>query len=293
MRLSESNNLPESKVLALIYHDFFDYPLTAHELDRWKVGRKYKNALKKTPQIAKKENYFFIKNREKTVSTRKKRERISHKKIDIAAKGVGVLSKVPTILFVGITGSLAMKNAKDISDVDLMIISRKNTLWTSRLIAFFIFKLLGYRVRKSGDSEERNKLCLNIWIDERFLKWKNKNIFTAHEIAQVVPIFNKNKTYEKFIRENNWIKEYWPNALLFQNSIIESKNNASLIINVLLFFFDLLVFVFEPFVYVLQRLHMAEKITNETVEKNMALFHPNDLSKPVVKYFQGYTKTTS
>ena len=54
-----------------------------------------------------------------------------------------------------------------------------------------------------------------MWLDESDMVWqrKDRNIYTAHEIAQIVPLINKDKTYEKFLSHNRWILDFWPNAV--------------------------------------------------------------------------------
>jgi hypothetical protein len=38
-----------------------------------------------------------------------------------------------------------------------------------------------------------------------------QNLFTAHEVLQMKPVLNQNKTYEKFLQANRWISSYFPN----------------------------------------------------------------------------------
>src|SRR5690606_36596119 len=43
------------------------------------------------------------------------------------------------------------------------------------------------------------------------LDWDNKDVYTAHEIVLLKPLFNKDQTYEKFIHTNLWAFEYFAN----------------------------------------------------------------------------------
>jgi len=52
-------------------------------------------------------------------------------------------------------------------------------------------------------------------LDGKNLAWPpdNRNIYTAHEIAQIIPLVDKDNFYRRFIKENRWVLGYWPQAL--------------------------------------------------------------------------------
>lgn len=245
--------LKSSNFTSVKYHDIFDYKLTKTELIKWQ----YKNL---------KEKVDGDKNK-----SRLQREKYSAKKLIIAKKAANLISKIPSIKFVGITGALAMMNAGKNSDIDLMIITKNNYLWTTRLLSYIVTWLLGFKTRSPKNSFEKDKLCLNLWLDESDLIWnkKDRNIYTAHEIAQIVPLVNKDKTYEKFLYLNKWILAYWPNAVAVHSTKYIVRSNK---INLL-----------EKIAFWLQYQYMKNKITREIVTQSKAIFHPNDWGKVVIK----------
>jgi hypothetical protein len=172
---------------------------------------------------------------------------------------------------IGITGALAMGNASEESDIDLLLITKKGALWTTRLITLFLLALFGIKTRRYGNREEKDKLCLNVWLDEGSLIWgkKDRNIYTAHEICQIKPLFDKENTFERFLFANKWIEEYWPNALKTRK--VKSKPSS---MNWLLAFI-------EPLARTFQFWYMRSKVTREVVEKGKALFHPTDWGKVI------------
>ncbi|WKZ25335.1 MAG: hypothetical protein QY322_03000 [bacterium] len=244
---SGSNNL------SVKYHDIFDYKLTKAEAIRWQ----YKS--QKTVVSG-------IKNKR-----RLQREKYSQKKLIIAKKAAKLISKIPSVLFVGITGSLAMMNAGKNSDIDLMIITKKNTLWITRLFVYCLIITSRQSLRRPQIASERDRLCLNIWLDETDLIWvkKDRNIYTAHEIAQIIPLVNKQKTYEMFLRCNRWILDYWPNSVKISSKQYKVYSNQK----------SSLLTIIEPIAYKLQRLYMSSKLTKEVVTPTRALFHPRNNSK--------------
>lgn len=241
-----------SKITSQKYHDIFDFKLTKEELVKWK----YKNI---------KETTTGRKNK-----TRLQREKFSKRKMSFAKKVSNILGRIPPVKFIGITGALAMMNAGKESDIDLMIITKNGRLWTTRLICYFVTLLLGFKTRRPKSKFEKDRLCLNMWLDESDLVWnkKDRNIYTAHEIAQVIPLVNKDKTYEKFLNSNKWILDYWPNSVKIASKATEtlSSSQSGFI---------------ERILFRLQYLYMKPKITREVVTKTRAIFHPNNWGKQV------------
>ena len=121
------------------------------------------------------------------------------------------------------------------------------------------------------DKSQKDRLCLNIWLDESNLIWREGNIYTAHEIAQIVPLANKDRTYEKFLYKNKWILDFWPNAVRIKPTKILSVKCCSPIIRLL-----------EKIAYRLQYFYMKKKITRETVTPTRAIFHPEDWGQVVL-----------
>ena len=110
-----------------------------------------------------------------------------------------------------------------------------------------------------------------MWLDESDLVWISpRNVYTAHEIGQIMPLVNKNGIYENFLEKNKWILKYWPNSVKIQNSKVKSKNQA----------FD--PGIIEKLAFWLQRRYMKSKMTREVITKTRAIFHPNDWGEVVL-----------
>jgi len=264
---------------SVLYHNLFDFPMNFADLVKWKVGMGYEIDLAETEVISK-NGYYFISGKEASVYKRILRKRISEQKIEIAKKAANLLTFVPGIKMVGITGSLAMKNSAEDGDIDFIIITKKGTLWTSRLFAYSLIRLFGFKARKAGSKEQKDMLCLNMWLDESDLVWRDRNLYSAHEIAQIVPLVNKGKTYDRLLMKNRWILNFWPNAVKLNNELRTMKNakKAYSIVHKASF----ISFLFEKMAYKLQYRHMKSKITREVVTPTRALFHPQNWGKVVL-----------
>ena len=277
-------NPARGKLLTVFYHDIFDYPLLKYELSRWVPGEgvlSIKSSVLGTlkQKVEYKRGFYYLEGREEIIAKRRLNAKSSKNKLKIAKRAGKLLDRIPTVMFVGITGSLAMMNSNDDSDIDLLIITSKGTLWTTRLITYSLLLISGFGVRRPKNKEEKDRLCLNMWIDERDLKFTKRNVFTAHEVAQIVSIVNNGKTYEKLLWENRWILDYWPKAVeigRIQQVACRMTKRAHAA------YYMLLATLFEPVAFKLQYLYMKPKITRETVTKTRAFFHPNDWSRKVL-----------
>jgi len=272
-KVLQAKRLNQKDLFSIYYHDVFSYPLHFFELDKWKyVGEvKFTN---KIDLVETYKGYIFPKGKKINVITRILRERVSVKKLQIAKKAAKMIGKVPNVLFVGITGSLAMMNAEEDSDIDLMIITRKDSLWLSRILVNIILSLNKFKLRRKNSGVQKDRLCLNIWLTQGRLTWTKKNIYTAHEICQIVPLLNRENTYEKFILKNSWAKRYWQGIVDFdKKSIKTQREKKQPLIKILL----------ERVSYLLQKYYMRTSMTNEKISYEKALFHPNDWSRLILE----------
>ncbi|HUV72404.1 MAG TPA: hypothetical protein VMW25_05325 [Clostridia bacterium] len=258
----------------LAYADSFDYPLTSNEIWYWLITpyffslaevKKKLIELKKQGRISQKEKYYFLSGREEITLLREQREKFSKPKLEIAQKTVAKLKTIPFIKMIGVSGALAMNNARKDDDIDLMIITAKNQLWLSRIIIFLLSAVLGIKRRKPADREVKDKICFNLFLDENQLKVEPENLFLAHEICQLKPLYNKDQTYEKFLYVNQWVKKFLPNVRKkFVHQRMKPKNS----------WFDCFFIILNKIAFWLQYQYMKPKMTTEKVGLHQAFFHP-------------------
>jgi hypothetical protein len=209
----------------LAYADVFDYPLAEEEIWRWLVleDRRQKTEDRKrfahslgftlnSRQICVTKGFYHLPNREEIVKIREQREHWSASKLKLAEKVAGILRLIPWVKLVGITGALAMENADKEDDIDLLLVTSKNRLWLTRLFSVFLVELTGQR-RRPGDKKVKDKICLNMLLDESHLAIpeKEQDLFSAHEVCQMKPLWKKEKTYQQFLKANQWSQEFLPN----------------------------------------------------------------------------------
>lgn len=269
----------------LLYSDLFNYPLTKDELYDFlpqKITRtEFLQALRSSRlPIDSDQALIFSKGSKGIVKIRQMRELVSMPKLKKAEQIIAKLGFIPTIKFIGISGSLAMKNSDANDDIDIFVISEAGLTWTTRFLTAFLLIILGI-YRNKNSKNVKDKMCLNLILSENEMLFKNQDLFTAHEIAQLLPIFDKDKTYHKLVVANKWINEFFPN-FQFKNKSLFNKQTSSINKVVILF---CKILCLEKLLRTAQLFYMRKAITKEKLEKGFIGLHPFDYRLYVLKKY--------
>lgn len=284
----------------LAYSDIFDYPLTTDELWRFLISSEKiekasfeKELASLSPLLAVKNGWYCFSERREIIGKRRQREKESKAKFYLAQKLAAYLSLIPTVYLIGISGALAMRNADKTDDIDFFIITKKNTLWITRLLLLGILEVLGKR-RRRNERYAPNKICLNMLIDESALclSKERQDLYNAHEVLQMMPVFERNNMYKKFIGANIWVKKFLPNAFRYRARLINIQNHIKSFISVVLRLI-LRFSVFEFLAMQLQLWYIGKHKTRETIKDNFLAFHPKDKRHRVLREYEKRTKRYS
>lgn len=288
--------IDEAILKTLVYSDIFDFPLTKDELWYFLISDKniekkdFEEALHKLIQpenlifhrqknnfrVIYKNGFYCLFGRQQIIKDRKSKLTEAYKKNHIAKRAAYYLSLIPTIEFIGISGSLALKNTSPNDDIDFIVVAKKNTLFMTRFWILCTLEWLKLR-RKRNEKFAMNKVCVNLLLDETKLSWSigKRDLYIAHEIIQIIPLFERNNMYKKFMLNNKWVEKFFPNIKVNEFSFSENKwktNFYSLkIINLLLTILN-----FENIIRRIQFFYMKKYQTTETVTKSFLAFHPID-----------------
>lgn len=210
------------KVLA--YFDVFDYPVTASEIKLY-LDRPYTNEgiecvlhqLQEYNIIFKYNNFYSIRNDYALMERRTEGNRLAVDALKQANKIARFIMWFPFIKGVAVSGSLSKNFAYQGSDMDFFIITAANRLWLARVFFncfFLLAKIVGVK----------DYFCLNYFIDETALEIPEKNIYTAIEIATLMPQ-QGGDVFAKFFEQNKWVKDYLPNGMPVARPVAESKGS--------------------------------------------------------------------
>lgn len=269
----------------LSYFDLFSYPLTIEQLELFlhkNVANKklIKKCLEEIPIIEKKYDYYFFSGKEQIAIKRKARKESNLRKLEIASKYSSLLSFVPGVKLIALTGSVSMENASSRDDIDLFIITRKNTLWVTRFLVLALVRVLGKK-RKYKSTDFADKLCINMFLDERELEFFDKNIYVAHEIAQMKVLFDEQKTFNDLFKKNSWVQSFFPSIGVLKKRKSRQKRWFDFV-----FFSEKALRIVNFIAFMSQYLYMFSKITREKITFRKAFFHPNDISPIVINEYK-------
>lgn len=283
-----SNNLifdqdQQAILRTLLYSDIFDFPLKKEEIwwflqnDKKISKEAFAKALGKlSGVISVKNGYYCLRGKEQTILYRKKNLKELQKKMHIAQRATFFLSFIPTIYFIGISGSLAREKANTQDDIDFFIITKKNTLFMTRFLILCILEGLGLR-RKRTDTQSPNKICVNLLIDETKLAWPRtkRDLYTAHEIIALKPLFERQMGFERFLAANQWVSAFFPN-IHGERKHIAGKKRRTDYVSLAILSNLLQIGRFETLIKQIQKKYMKRYQTVEVVTNTILALHPID-----------------
>ncbi len=258
------------------YADYFHFPLSPEEIHYWLVTtmsvpfRSIKGLL--PPSM--------------TSSQKRLRSAVSHSsklKTLHARKLVKTLRFLPGLRLVALTGSVAAGNSHPHDDIDLLFVTSPYCLWLVRPVVIILMSLF-FRRRHPGEDHSTavDAFCPNLWLDSLSLSVPidKRNLYTAHEVLQVVPLLDRGDTYRTFLYENRWTKKYLANAY---TSLILQKGprHFDRVKRVEKSHSMLIFYVLAPLnylFYLIQLLYMSPKKTGETVHLHAAFLHTTDFA---------------
>lgn len=269
-------NISDYLFATVAYADVFDYPLSEDDLYYWSIKKIPRKNFRAKPiaNVKRSQYLYFLKGRESIIDTYNDRHQYSKNKWEVARSTAMFLQFIPSIFLIGVTGGVAVNNATSHDDIDFFFITAKGTLWITRLLVIFALDLLGKR-RKPSDTNVTNKICLNMFMSEEAmaLPKKERDLFSAHEVLQMEPLWSRRDTYRRFLQANGWVEEYLPVAWGIKQKGFNRHPKIShwytRITRKILRFFEL------PAKYI-QLWYMARRRTHEVITEGLLRFHPHD-----------------
>jgi hypothetical protein len=192
------------------YADIFDYPLTVEELQRYLIAfpasleavLETLAGLVSDRSVILKDRHVTLPGREDILAARQRRSAAAERLWPRARRYGHMLARLPFVRMVAVTGALAVDNVEAEADLDYLVITRSGRLWLCRAMVILLVR----RAALSGDI-----LCPNYFLAESALTFDEHNLYTAHELTQMVPLSGMD-IYRRIRRLNPWTAGYLPNA---------------------------------------------------------------------------------
>jgi hypothetical protein len=194
---------------SVVYASLFDYPLSLEQLHQSLVGvRADQESIVKwwrssdllQAAIEHRDGLFFPAGRADLIATRSRREAVSRELLDRDRRILSLVSQLPFVRMVALSGSLAHLNAEGSADLDLFVITAPRRVWSVTLAVLVLSRLFGWR----------KHMCLNYVVSERTMRIVPEDLFTANQIMHLRPVFGDD-VFARFVKSNPFVRVHYPN----------------------------------------------------------------------------------
>ena len=124
-------------------------------------------------------------------------------------KAAKFLRFVPFLRMLGLNGSVVRGEESKESDIDFLIIAKKNRLYTARFFAVILAELTGYR--RKGD-KVAGRICLNCYLPHNRLNITPYNPKSKKKVAEaykyLIALVDDGDFEKRFFRSNRWFAGY-------------------------------------------------------------------------------------
>jgi hypothetical protein len=206
-----ARSLREAIQWTVLYGSVFDYPLTRDEVYRFlmapggsraEVEIAIDDALARGDGLETDGRFLYPRGRSGSVTTRLRRGQHAGQAWRRARFYARLIWTLPYVRMVAVTGALAMNNVEQGDDLDFLIVTDAGRLWMTRGMILMLARLA--RVRSDS-------LCPNYIISSRALRFEQRDVYTAHELAQMTLLHGR-EVAERLWTENVWCRDFLPNA---------------------------------------------------------------------------------
>ena len=207
---SSLTELERAILATVLYAELFDYPLTESELFESLIGatpsredlRAALVELVRADRLDSADGYYVAPGKRGLVAVRRRRRELSRRRFELARRFARWMTCVPFVRCVGVCGSLAIENSDEDGDIDLFVIAERGRLWIVQAATM---------VMRRGSLIWRERVCPNYFLGTASLRIRDRSLYTAHEVAQLVPLVGRS-AYLDFVDANRWVDELLPNA---------------------------------------------------------------------------------
>lgn len=194
---------------ALFYFELFSWPLTEQEV--WHFARQQTSQADiqaplslwvKRGVVFQFGPYYQTKDEPAWAQRRLEYENRADRFMPLARRMAHFIGAFPFVRAVFVSGSLSKHSMPPDGDIDFFIVTAPGRLWLSRTLMVLFKKIVLFNSHKY--------FCINYFIDTKHLTIAEKNIFTATEIATMLPLYGR-EGCQDFCVANAWAWAELPN----------------------------------------------------------------------------------
>ena len=203
-RLARHVDALDAEALAIarsvLYAALFDYPLTLAQLRQaliesaqtpTEILGAYNRSAPLQSVVDYRDGFFFPRDRQELVDERRRREARSRAFLRRHRTLLTLVSSLPYVRMVALSGSIAHLNLEGDGDLDLFIVTRGRRVWSVTVAVVVLAKLL----------RRRRTVCANFVVADSHLALEQTDLFTASQIVHLRPIVGRD-VFQQFVAAN-------------------------------------------------------------------------------------------
>ena len=224
-----SSVLENDILKVLLYFDVFRFPLSISEIYHFlpsnSITLSHVSAALLSPSLREKvktkNGYFFLATATGPYDDeRLEKEQRAARLMRIARLMAKIIRLFPYVRGVFLSGELSKGIASKKSDIDFFIVTQEGRLWIARTL-LILFKKVFLLDRKRF-------FCVNHFVTEHHLQVEERNIYTATEVATLLPLEN-DTLFSHYMRANEWITQFFPNWKIDERLLHPDRERASVV----------------------------------------------------------------
>lgn len=196
----------------LAYSDVFDWPLSLEEIHTFLPAPAASaevavalDSLQRDGRVDATGPWWALGGRESLAERRWQWGAAARQLWPVARRAAVRVAALPWVRLVAVSGSLAVGAAEPDADIDLFVVTEDGRLWLARALTIALA-----RATTRSATAGTPLLCPNYLLSTSALSLPERDLFTARELAQLVPIAGWS-TYRALLDANAWYRDFLPN----------------------------------------------------------------------------------
>jgi hypothetical protein len=194
---------------SVVYASLFDYPLTLAQLRQTliestqtpsEVLATYTGSAALQAAIEFRDGFFFPRGRADLIDERRRRETRSRSFLRRHRAILQLVSALPYVRMVALSGSIAHLNLEGTGDLDLFIVTRGRRVWSATVATVMLAKLL----------RRRRIVCANFVVADTRLVLEQQDLFAASQVIHLKPLIGRD-VFRELLDKNPFVFRFYPN----------------------------------------------------------------------------------
>src|SRR3990167_1179482 len=228
--MDQRTDLEQSVMRTILWFSLFSYPLTVFEMWKWLLNpqRPYDlieiySILEKSQwleqELETSQGFYALKGKKIDEMLKDRRARFldAERKYKILRRTAKFFYLLPSVRAVGAVNTMAWWSTTSKSDIDLYVITKPGSIWSSRFWLVFPFILTGQRPLHQEELQgDQDPFCFSFFSTTEHLQLEHlcfpRDYYMAFWVKSLVPILDRDGNFSVFHQENRWATRLLPNA---------------------------------------------------------------------------------